>query len=171
MRWGRLFEDLEAGWQAEQSRLFDAEVADRLRAERAGVELASRLVAARGTEVALTLLDGSSLRGTVVEVAQQWILMSAPPREHLVPVGAISAAAGLPARAVPLTEVERRLSLGTALRALARDRARVTIRAQGLQVSGLVEAVGADHVDVARDCDAHATLPFLAILEVRSAHA
>ncbi len=63
MRWERLFEDLDAQWEAEARRELDEEVSDRTRRERAGVELAERLVATRGHVVAVRLLTGESVEG------------------------------------------------------------------------------------------------------------
>ncbi|MDN4471696.1 hypothetical protein [Demequina zhanjiangensis] len=169
MRWGQLFEDLEGRWQSDRARMFDAEVADLTRAERAGVDLAARLAASRGASLALTLRDGSAVSGVLADATAQWVLLHSSPGERLVPRGAISAVRGLSSRAVPLGRIEQRLTLGAALRALAQDRSWVAVRAQGAEMIGLLESVGADFVEVAPEEGVPVTVPFDALLEVRSA--
>ncbi|WNM26699.1 hypothetical protein RN607_10900 [Demequina capsici] len=171
MRWRLLFADLEGAMAAHESRIFESEVADRTRGEHAGVGLSARLMANRGSHVAVTLRDGSRVSGDLVDGAGQWLLLHDPPRQRLIPAQGIVAIHGLPRRAAPMPEVERRLSLGAALRALARDRARVSVRTDGITMTGVLGVVGADHVEVAERASGElpAVVPFAAILEVGSA--
>ncbi len=155
---------------AEESRQFALEVAERTRVEQGAIDLAARLMGALGAEVAVTLRGGRRARGTLVAVASQWLLLGSSTAQRLIPMPAVAAVAGLPRRAVPLTEIERRLSLGAALRALSRDRAHVIVRVEGADLPGLLGAVGADHVDLRLDDGGgEVTVPFAAILEVASA--
>ena len=92
----------------------------------------------------------------------------------LVPLGAVTAIRGLtPHSAGEGGVVERRLTLGHALRALARDRVIVQIVTHGGELTGRVERVGADHLDLAaghvesRGGELWA-VPFSAIRVVRS---
>ena len=67
----------------------------------------------------------------------------------------------------------RRLSLGHALRALARDRVLVRVLAQGVEITGRMERVGADHVDLMVGCGDPRngelwTVPFASLQAVRS---
>ena len=149
MRWDNLFADLagqlESRLGAEQAEL----VAELTRAERAGVALADRLRAHRGP-VRLTLADGQQLAGELTECGADWLLLAGAPYEHLVPHSAVALATGLTDRVAPAQgPATARLGLTTALRAVARDRRLVRVVAAGVEASGLVAAVGADHLDLA----------------------
>ncbi len=149
MRWEALFEDLES--QLDAARAIDrvAEVADRTRAERASVTLGDRLRARRGGRVTLRLRGGETVSGELVDLADQWVLLAEGPRRWFVPTAAIGWVGGLGWHAATGGgQVARRLSLGHAMRALARDRVHVRVQARGVELAGRIEAVGADHVDV-----------------------
>jgi hypothetical protein len=182
VRWDSLFADLEAQLDAaaDSSGVLDGLV----RAEVARTELADRLRAHVGTPVGLRLLDGQWLRGAVVEAAPQWVLVTdgdgGGERQVLVPLGALERVAGLSrAVAAPAGAVERRLGLGPALRALARDRVGVALLLAGSTVTGTIDRVGADHLDLAVHPAGEArrpglvsevvAVPFRALLAVRSA--
>jgi hypothetical protein len=169
MRWDHLFADLEGQLAAERAAHFQADVAEMTRAERASVELSARLVAQRGKDITVVLATGDTVRGTVADAAAQWVLLTDDGRHVLVPRKAVTAVHGLGARARASTEVERRLSLGYALRALSRDRARVVVRTQASEFSGALGAVGADYVDVSTRPDQVTSVPFDAIMLVRQA--
>jgi hypothetical protein len=67
-----------------------------------------------------------------------------------VPASAIVSIEGLGrATAMPAGVVLRRLGLGHALRALARDRAPVRAQTAAGVLSGTIDRVGADHLDLA----------------------
>lgn len=149
MRWQALFADLELQLDAAQARDLLGDVPDLTRAERAGVGLAARLRAHDG-EVVVTVHGGHALRGVPTEVGAAWLLLADGPREHLVPFGAIATVAGLGAAAAPAQDaVASRLRLGHALRAVARDRCVVRVLTTAGTLSGRVDAVGTDHMDLA----------------------
>ncbi|MFC8191326.1 hypothetical protein ACFUMH_06635 [Cellulomonas sp. NPDC057328] len=174
MRWERLFADLEgqlAAGAAEQGRW---DVADLVRAERAQVGLVDRLRAAVGARVRVRLADGGEpLEGEVVDAGTDWLLLGvAGHRRAVVPLTALDVVSGLPvAVAPPAGRVESRLGLAHVLRALARDRATVTVRTRGGMLTGRVERVGADHVDVTPDAagSGWSTVTFGALCAVVSA--
>ncbi|WP_149202606.1 hypothetical protein [Actinotalea subterranea] len=147
MRWDALFADMEMQLAAASAQDVALEVADRTRTERASVLLADRLRAARG-EVVLTLRSGV-VAGRVVDVGPAWVLLVDGAREHLVPLASVVTVAGLPHAAAPQERSAlRRLGLGHALRAVARDRSLVRLVTVGGAVLGRIDAVGADHLDV-----------------------
>jgi hypothetical protein len=150
VRWEALFDDLEAQLEAALRSDLRAQVDERTRAERAAVAIGDRLRASAGGRLRVTLRGGTVVEGTVVDVASQWFLLGdGPLRRVLVPSGAVVAVAGLSTHAAPPAgTVERRLTLGHALRALARDRATVVVVGDGFEVAGRLERVGADHVDL-----------------------
>ena len=150
MRWESLFADMEA--QLVAGRLADvrAEVADLARAERASITLADRARSSIGRPVRILVGDSDLVEGQLVDAAPQWLLLATSPvRRALVPVDAVSAVDGLALHAAPAAgTVESRLGLGHALRALARDRVAVRVRAGGAELTGRIERVGADHLDL-----------------------
>ena len=149
VRWEALFEDLESQLEAVDAADRAAEIAERTRAERASVTLGDRFRAARGSRVALRLRDGETVSGDLVDLAQQWLLLTDGPRQLLVPTAAVGWVGGLGMHAATGGgEVVRRLTMGHALRALARDRVHVRVQALGVELAGRLDAVGADHVDV-----------------------
>ena len=152
MRWERLFDDLEAQLDAVAAAELAGEVAERTRYERAQLTLADRLVAWVGEPVTLDLLGGASVTGRLSQAAEQWVVVLHGPRPALVPTSAIVAVGGLgaPTSAADRNAVLRRLGFPAALRAVARDRSPVRIElADGRALSGTVDAVGADHLDLA----------------------
>lgn len=169
MRWNDLFADLEAQMGAAEHAQFRAEVQDLTRSERATVELAARLLSARGVSISLTLSDGELVRGILVDAAAQWLLVGAMGPQTLVPLSAVVMVSGLPPRSTELTEVDRRLGIGHALRALARDRARVIVHTGAGSVSGLIGAVGADFIELSTTVGSSVAVPMSAITRVRSA--
>ena len=169
MRWDDLFADLEAQLGAAHEARFQAEVSDLTRAERSAIELAERLMTARGTSVSLMLRDGEPVNGVVVDAAAQWLLLGQTGPQTLVPMHAIAWVSGLPPRTSHLSEVERRLGIGHALRALARDRARVIVDYGAGEVTGLIAVVGADYVELSTSIGATSAVPIAAIMRVRSA--
>lgn len=150
-RWELLFADLEAQAAAQDAAEADALVAELTRAEHATMTLAERFRAALGTEVVLDLAAGEPVRGTVLEAATEWILLRgiAPsgPLHHLVPLSAVSGVSGLGRQAAPQRRREG-LGLGSALRGLQRDRARLLVRTLAGAVEGRVSRVGRDHLDL-----------------------
>jgi hypothetical protein len=154
VRWEALFDDLEA--QADQlaAAELQAEVADRTRYEHGLIRLIDRLQETAGHPIAVTVAGAGAVHGRLVDAGTDWLLLEeVGSREVLVPLAAVLGVAGAGARsAVPGSEGEvgRRLDLRWALRGLARDRAGVAAALRdGSTVSGTLDRVGADHVDIA----------------------
>ena len=183
MRWEGLFADLEGRLAAEERRELDDEVAERTRRERALVELSARLSAATGSPLRLTMVGGSPLHGELLDVGDGWVLVRAvdSAREVLVPLHAVAAVTALGRESDP-GRVARRFALGSALRALSRDRATVgvSLLGGGPVLVGTIDAVGADHLDLAEHPEgvprrqenvrSVTTMPFGALLSVESRH-
>lgn len=179
MRWDQLFDDLEAQLGAEERRERDSEVADRTRRERASVALLGRFAGSVGTPVGLRLLTGRQLRGHLLDLGEDWLLLRLETGgEVVVPVLAVAGVSGLPARSTA-TRTARRFALGYALRGLSRDRAQVAVTDSGGHVlTGTIDVVGADFFDLAEhalgenrraeNVTGRTTLPFSALLLVES---
>ena len=185
MRWTRLFDDLEAQLAGQERAELALEVAEHVRAERGQVSLLDRLLVSGGAAVSLRVRGVGPVCGTVAEVGSGWLVLRAPAggadrsRDLLVPLTAVLMATGLPARSDGRDALaQRRLDLRHALRALSRDRAVVRLTdVEGGQVTGTIDRVGLDHLDLADHPDdvprrgpavrqTHA-LPFDAVATVR----
>ncbi len=151
MRWERLFDDLEAQLLGDERRALDAEVADRTRRERALLGLHERLTAAVGQgQLRVRLAGGEALQGRPTAVGGDWLLLEErPDHPALVPFAAVRSLTGLRG-AAPTGVVAKAFGLGSALRAISRDRAVVEVMdVDGVRVTGTIDAVGRDAVDVA----------------------
>ncbi|MCL3862661.1 hypothetical protein [Actinotalea sp. K2] len=150
MRWDALFTDMELQLESAAAQELAAEVADRTRTERATVLLADRLRACLGDELSVVVRSGATVLGEVRDVSPSWVVLTRAQREHLVPLSAVASISGLRSSSAPPADaVLRRLGLGHALRAVARDRSVVRVVAGGALHQGRVEVVGADHLELA----------------------
>ena len=145
-----LFDDLEQQADALFTAEREAEVAERSRSEYAAVTLATRLMAARGTEVGLVVEGVGTVSGLVHRVAGDWCLVGAAGQDWIVRLPAVVAVRGLPRHAVAQEAwpVTARLSLGSALRRLAdaREECRLRLR-DGTAYDARLGRVGADFVE------------------------
>lgn len=160
MRWHQLFDDLGAQLAALELQERAAEVAEHVRAERGQVELVHRLAADPAAPVRLRVRGVGWLDTELTDVGQDWLLAQGggsgrTGRELLIPLAAVLAAEGLATQADAREQVaSRRFGLQYALRAVSRDRARVRIHdVEGDHLTGTIDAVLADHLDLARHAD------------------
>jgi len=153
MRWQALFDDLEAQFEAAQAAQLTAEVAERERREAALLTLVDRLRPAVGAEVVLHVAGGDLVRGRLLDCGTDWLLVADPAgREVLVALPAVRGVtgAGRSTSAGDEGVVAKRLDLRWALRGLARNRSGVSLGlTDGSIVTGTLDRVGADHVDLA----------------------
>lgn len=150
MRWDDLFADLEARLEADAWLERTAEVAERTRTERAGVLLVTRL-AGQQDVVRLTVASGTQVAGVVADIGADWVLLnlSDRARQALVPLAAVRSVSGLGRRSVE-ARTARRFGWGYAVRVLSRDRAAVSVTdVDAAVLTGTIDAVGADHLDLA----------------------
>ncbi len=152
MRWEDLFDDLEGQAEFMERAERDAEVADRTRSEVGQITLLSRLRSNEGRDVSIRLTGGAAMSGNLVRLGADWMLLTCP-REVVVPLHAVAAVVDLPWDSVSPHGVEpiaSRLTMSTVFRAMAADRARITVMlADQSTVSGTPDRVGRDFVDLA----------------------
>lgn len=154
MRWQALFDDLEAQVEAADAADLAAEVADRTRREGGLLRIVDRLRATEGHPVTVTVAAAGTVHGRLLDAGVDWLLLEETGRrEVLVPLASVVGVAGLSGRSgAPGAEGEvgRRLDLRWVLRGLARSRAGMSVVLRdGSVVTGTLDRVGADHVDVA----------------------
>ena len=122
MRWEQLFDDLEGRFEHEADAEQNAQLAERVRADRARTSLTGRLQRHRGP-VRLVLRHGRLVTGELVDAGADWVVVEGDPRgATIVPLPAIVEIDGLGWESAPDTAVAGRLRLGHPLRRLARDR-------------------------------------------------
>jgi hypothetical protein len=171
-----LLDDLEGQAEALYAAERDAELADRSRAEYAGVTFAARLMASAGRSVSLDVTGAGRVTGELRRVGSGWCLVSAEGHDWLVPTGSIEAAAGLSDRAVPEVAWSpvSRLGLGSALRRLADEGVPcVLLTRAGTRQEGVLLRVGQDFVEAGSDGERprHLLVALAAIGAVRSRQA
>ncbi len=160
MRWENLFADLAAQQEQLEREERRLEVAEHTRAERGQVHLLARLVAAEGGPLRLRVAGVGRVEGVLRDTGTDWLLLDhggtlpGRGRELLVPLDAVAAVEGLPTRVATEQEAGRRLGLTGALRAVSRDRAAVRVHDRwGDHLSGTIDAVLADHLELTRHAD------------------
>jgi hypothetical protein len=167
MRWDDLFEDLQARLEAAERASDDARVAELAEAELASTTVADRWRARRGDHLSLRLLDGTDRAGRVVDVSTGWIVIAAGERRSLVPRDAVALAWPLGGSAPEAGRIERALSLGHVLRALAHEGTAVSLHTAAGTYGGRLVRVGGDHCDLATEAGT-LTVPWAALLCVDS---
>ncbi len=177
-RWAALFADLEGEFEAARAAELDAEVRDRARREVARIALADRLTTAIGHPLTVHLHGAGTVRGTLADAAPEWLLLSEL-TDVLVPAHAVLHLSGLSGLSEEPTRMAKRLTLGYALRGLARRRTGLTVTlVDGSTLSGTLDRVGADFVELAEHAPGEPrrpanvtttrTVPFSALGLVRS---
>jgi hypothetical protein len=149
----RVFEELEAEFEAGLRREAEQEAVSAVRAELGATVLWEQLARRIGSE--MVVLAGTRVfRGTAAASYPEFLVLHASDgSEHLILYGP-SVSVALPAEEAGLRPTpagaERRYRLALALRELARRREPVKIElADGTRVDGTIEAVGSDYLEIA----------------------
>jgi hypothetical protein len=135
----------------------------------AEVSLASRLQGSLGSRIRAGLVDGAEVNGRLTRAGVGWLLLDSGSAEWLVPLSGAAYVGGLGSSAVPesMWPLTARLSAGSVLRRLARERRACVLRVQGgIQLQGALGRVGADFVTVTTGAG-DATVPLGALVAVQ----
>lgn len=150
MRWEALFEDLEAQLEAAAAREKTSEIQEAVRIERARETLIERLTPQLNAQVEIGLLGGEKIHGQLAALGTDWFMLRRGESEELIPLAALGSWLQ---RSPGEREDSRRVraGLGQALRALVRDRARVSVGGidGSLLASGTLDQAGKDFVEIA----------------------
>lgn len=157
MRWSRFFDDLEAQLAMQGQAELAADAAEHTRAARSQTALVERLVASGTARLTLTVRGSARLSGVLSEVGPDWCVLRTdvlgPERRQdvLVRLPAVLGVTGLPVRVDQREGAgQRRFSLGSALRALSRDRSVLRLTdIDGGHLTGTIDRVGGDYLDLA----------------------
>jgi hypothetical protein len=151
MRLEALFADLESQFEAMREGDLYGEVAERIRAEVAKITVLDRLRGAVGTVVRVELTHGGPVRGTLSRVGKDCLLLEAERSEEwLIPDTALTAVHGLgPWAESAEGAVAAKLGLAHLLRGIARDRSPVSLFCGDNIVTGTIDRVGADFLEIA----------------------
>ncbi|MBA2696082.1 MAG: hypothetical protein ACR2FV_17815 [Ornithinimicrobium sp.] len=157
MRWSRFFDDLEAQLARQDQAELAADAAEHARAAHSRTDLVQRLVASGSAPLTLTVQGAGQLSGVLSEVGSDWCVLRTdivgPQRRQdvLVRLPTVLRIQGLPVHVDQREGAgQRRFALGSALRALARDRSVLRLTdVGGGQQSGTIDRVGRDYVDLA----------------------
>lgn len=181
MRWERLFDDLEARFDALGEADLRAELAERERIAAGGVTLAARLAGARGEFLRIRLISGAQQTGRLGRVGPDWLLLEpAAGQQLLIASSAVTVVEGLDRRTGPAPSgLAMKLDLRYMVRGLARDRTPVSlILAGGVELTGTFDRIGQDFVELAQHAPweprrtaavrSVATVPLSALVAVRA---
>ncbi|GAA1616155.1 hypothetical protein GCM10009789_82740 [Kribbella sancticallisti] len=151
MRLEALFADLESQFEAMQDGDLFGEVAERIRAEVGKITVLDRLRGAVGTVVRVELTHAAPVQGTLSRVGKDCLLLEGDRYEEwLIPDTALTAIHGLgPWAEAAEGAVAAKLGLAHLLRGIARDRSPVTLFCGSNPVTGTIDRVGADFLEIA----------------------
>ncbi|HET7414314.1 MAG TPA: hypothetical protein VFI97_01300 [Arthrobacter sp.] len=154
MRWAALFEDLEAQYASSDQLALESEVAERVRLDQSALTLTERLRGQMGATLKVRTATDDTFEGQLAHVGTEWVVLHSGRRSVLVPLQSAVLFHGLGRATAPApTNVESKLRLTSALRALSRDRAAVIIHVPAGTVSatlyGTIDRVGKDFAEVA----------------------
>lgn len=145
--------ELEARFDDEHGRDLDALIDELTDAERASVTLSARLAGADG-DITLVLRGGSTITGSVLDSTRSWVLLHGSRDDSLIMLSAIVAAWPLGRSVAREASVRGGVGVGHVLRELGARGVGVVVESDGGDHRGVIDAVYADHVDVALDGEA-----------------
>ena len=146
------FDDLLAGIAAEaeaaDAAALDADIAEVERAGRAESRLLDRLRAQRMAHIEIA--GGGQVSGLVAAVGRDVVVIAADDGDWAIPAWGMAAVIELPGGAREAHSPSERLGLASVARAWARQRSVVRVLRVGAgPLDGTIDAVGADHLDLA----------------------
>ena len=140
--------ELEARFDEQRVRDLEELIDELTDAERASVTLSARLAGASGI-VTLALRGGQVVSGQILDSTRTWVLMRGESGDSLVMLSAIVGAWPLGRSVARESSIRGGVGVGHVLRELSARGVGVAIESDGGDHRGVIDAVYADHVDVA----------------------
>lgn len=140
--------ELEARFDEQRVRDLEELIDELTDAERASVTLSARLAGASGI-VTLALRGGQVVSGQILDSTRTWVLMRGESGDSLVMLSAIVGAWPLGRSTARESSIRGGVGVGHVLRELSARGVGVAIESDGGDHRGVIDAVYADHVDVA----------------------
>ena len=151
-RWGMdmsaFMAELESRFDEERVRDLEDLIDELTDAERASVTLSARLAGAVGV-VTLALRGGHVVSGQVLDSTRTWVLLRGEGGDSLVWLSAVVGAWPLGRSVARESSIRGGIGVGHVLRELSARGVGVAIESDGGDHRGIIDAVYADHVDVA----------------------
>ena len=158
-RWGMdmsaFMAELESRFDEERVRDLEELIDELTDAERASVTLSARLAGAVGV-LTLALRGGHVVSGQVLDSTRTWVLLRGEGGDSLVMMSAVVGAWPLGRSVARESSIRGGIGVGHVLRELSARGVGVAIESDGGDHRGIIDAVYADHVDVALDGEAFA---------------
>ena len=140
--------ELEARFDEQRVRDLEELIDELTDAERASVTLSARLAGASGV-VTLALRGGRVVSGQILDSTRTWVLMRGESGDSLVMLSAVVGAWPLGRSIARESSIRGGVGVGHVLRELSARGVGVAIESDGGDHRGVIDAVFADHVDVA----------------------
>ncbi len=140
--------ELESRFEEQRVRDLEELIDELTDAERASVTLSARLAGVVGG-VSLALRGGQVVSGRVLDSTRTWVLMRGEGGDSLVMLSAVVGAWPLGRSVARESSIRGGVGVGHVLRELSARRVGVAIESDGGDHRGVIDAVYADHVDVA----------------------
>ena len=140
--------ELEARFDEQRVRDLEELVDELTDAERASVTLSARLAGASGI-VTLALRGGQVVSGQILDSTRTWVLVRGDNGDCLVMLSAVVGAWPLGRSVARESSIRGGVGVGHVLRELSARGVGVAIESDGGDHRGIIDAVYADHVDVA----------------------
>ena len=151
-RWGMdmsaFMAELESRFDEERVRDLEELIDELTDAERASVTLSARLAGAVGV-LTLALRGGHVVSGQVLDSTRTWVLLRGEGGDSLVMMSAVVGAWPLGRSVARESSIRGGIGVGHVLRELSARGVGVAIESDGGDHRGIIDAVYADHVDVA----------------------
>ncbi|MDO4820537.1 MAG: hypothetical protein Q4A03_00590 [Rothia sp. (in: high G+C Gram-positive bacteria)] len=147
-----LFRDYEIQMEAQKHRDYEADARELRQLELSRVTAADRLAAQLGQSLTIHGATGDIWRGRLATLGLGWLQLTTDAGDLILPLTEILYWEGGNHQAIgEAQEVSRKLTLGSALRALSSAQRHIHIHhsgGQGLTSSGQVRSVGADYCEI-----------------------
>ena len=140
--------ELEARFDEQRVRDLEELIDELTDAERASVTLSARLAGTSGV-VTLALRGGQVVSGQILDSTRTWVLMRGESGDSLVMLSAVVGAWPLGRSVARESSIRGGVGVGHVLRELSARGVGVAIESDGGDHRGVIDAVFADHVDVA----------------------